>query len=117
MTNYSQGEVVLVPFPFTDEDTEKKRPAVIVSQDWYHKTKTDCILVAITSTIHKSLERDEILISGTEVKRAGLLYDSVVKTGLIFTIHRRRIIKPLGHLTAATQKKVMDSLKKVFFDT
>ncbi len=31
MTNYDFGEVVLVPFPFTDQTTTKKRPAVIVS--------------------------------------------------------------------------------------
>jgi mRNA interferase MazF len=31
MTNYNYGDVVLVPFPFTDQTTTKKRPSVIVS--------------------------------------------------------------------------------------
>ena len=35
-TGYEFGEVVLVPFPFTDQSTAKKQPAVIVSSDAYH---------------------------------------------------------------------------------
>ncbi|MFN6463580.1 MAG: type II toxin-antitoxin system PemK/MazF family toxin [Nostoc sp. DedVER02] len=33
MTNYEFGDVVLVPFPFTDQTTTKKRPAVVVSSN------------------------------------------------------------------------------------
>jgi len=31
MINYKRGDVVLVPFPFSDQTTIKKRPAVIIS--------------------------------------------------------------------------------------
>ncbi len=36
-TAYSFGDVVLVPFPFTDQTASKKRPAVVVSADAYHQ--------------------------------------------------------------------------------
>jgi hypothetical protein len=36
-TIYSFGDVVLVPFPFTNQTTTKKRPAVIVSSAEYNK--------------------------------------------------------------------------------
>jgi mRNA interferase MazF len=32
-TAYSFGDIVLVPFPFTDQTASKKRPAVVVSAD------------------------------------------------------------------------------------
>ena len=35
-TSYSFGEIVLVPFPFTDQTGIKKRPAVIVSSAAYN---------------------------------------------------------------------------------
>jgi mRNA interferase MazF len=34
MTIYEQGDIVLVPFPFTDLTTVKKRPALVVSANW-----------------------------------------------------------------------------------
>ena len=37
MTSYNFGDVVLVPFPFTDQTTNKKRPAVVISSDVYNQ--------------------------------------------------------------------------------
>ncbi|MEH2111812.1 type II toxin-antitoxin system PemK/MazF family toxin [Nostoc sp.] len=46
MTNYEFGDVVLVPFPFTDQTTTKKRPAVVVSSDSYQRERSDLIVIA-----------------------------------------------------------------------
>ena len=46
---YNFGDVVLVPFPFTDQRTTKKRPAVIVSSEAYNRERPDIIVVAVTS--------------------------------------------------------------------
>jgi len=45
-TGYSFGDIVLVPFPFTDLTATKKRPAVVVS---YHRDRRDVIVMAVTS--------------------------------------------------------------------
>lgn len=34
MTGFEFGDVVLVPFPFTDQSAAKKRPAVVISKDY-----------------------------------------------------------------------------------
>jgi mRNA interferase MazF len=49
MTDFKFGDVVLVPFPFSDQISTKKRPAVIVSSPAYHQSRPDLILMAITS--------------------------------------------------------------------
>jgi mRNA interferase MazF len=36
MTGYEFGNLILVPFPFTDLSAAKKRPAVVVSSPAYH---------------------------------------------------------------------------------
>ncbi len=41
MTSYNFGNVVLVPFPFTDQTTNKKRPAVVISSDVYSGSHKD----------------------------------------------------------------------------
>jgi len=48
MTPYKCGDVVLLPFPFTDLSTSKQRPALIISSDWYNDNRNDVIVVAIT---------------------------------------------------------------------
>ena len=48
-TAYSFGDIVLVPFPFTDQTAAKKRPAIVVSSDAYHRDRRDLIIMAVTS--------------------------------------------------------------------
>ncbi len=54
MTTYKFGEIVLVPFPFTDQRGTKKRPAVVISSAAYNLSRADLVLMAIT-TNQKSL--------------------------------------------------------------
>jgi len=51
MTAYNFGDVILVPFPFTDHNQSKQRPAVVVSSAGYHAERPDLILMAITSQV------------------------------------------------------------------
>lgn len=44
------GDVIVVPFPFTDQSATKKRPALVVSSDAYQRERPDLILMAITSS-------------------------------------------------------------------
>lgn len=88
MTNYNFGEVVLVPFPFTDQTDTKKRPAVIVSSTFYNVSLPDVVLMAITGQIRKPLKDDEIEL--VEWQKAGLLKPSVVKP--IFTTIEKKLI-------------------------
>jgi mRNA interferase MazF len=53
MTNFEFGDVLLVPFPFTDQTTSKQRPAVVVSSKAYQAAKPDIIIMAITSQMHQ----------------------------------------------------------------
>jgi len=41
MTRYNKGDVILVPFPFSDQTSTKKRPAVIISSDTYNNISQD----------------------------------------------------------------------------
>jgi mRNA interferase MazF len=49
MTGYEFGDIVLVPFPFTDQSTTKRRPAVVISSLAYHRDRPDLIIMAVTS--------------------------------------------------------------------
>lgn len=101
MTSYEFGDVVLVPFPFTDQTTSKKRPAVVVSSTAYHKEYPDLIIMAITSQLKASPTTGESTIA--EWKEAGLLKPSVMKP-VLTTIERGLVLEKLGSLGTQDQQ-------------
>lgn len=110
MTGYDFGDVVLVPFPFTDQSAVKRRPAVVVSSLAYHQTCPDLLIVAITSQQSSSLSGGEVQVQ--DWQGAGLLKPSVLKP-ILTTInpndrHRPelalpiQVIDPLSTISSAT---------------
>jgi mRNA interferase MazF len=114
MIVYRQGEIVLIQFPFTDGTTGKQRPALIISSDWYNSTRPDRIMAAITSTVPKNLDPDYVLIKGAEISQTGLLSESVILLGKIFTLESSAINKTIGSLNGSLKSKVNSQLKNLF---
>ena len=76
--NYSKGDIVLLPYPFTDLSTSKVRPAVVVSSN---KGKySDLFVVPITSRT-SNLGAGEFQLAGWQ--SAGLNIPSAVKRGCV----------------------------------
>ncbi|HEX8163794.1 MAG TPA: type II toxin-antitoxin system PemK/MazF family toxin [Pyrinomonadaceae bacterium] len=75
--SYEFGDVVLVPFRFTDQSGTKKRPAVVVSSTSYNASRPDLILMTITSQIRSTPDFGEVAVG--EWQKAGLLKASVIK--------------------------------------
>ncbi len=94
-TPFEFGDVVLVPFPFTDQSTTKKRPAIVVSSAEYGARRPDLVIAAVSSRIRTSAGFGEVILGGW--KEAGLLGPSVVKP-VLATIERRLVLRRLGRL-------------------
>ena len=91
---FSFGDVVLVPFPFSDQSTSKQRPATVISSETYHREHADVLLMAITSQARPAAATE---VTVTRWQEAGLLRPSVINAA-ITTIEVRLVIKKLGHL-------------------
>jgi len=111
---YSQGDVVLVAWPFTNGQATKKRPAVVLSCSWYNcQPESDLVLAAISSSIPSSLPQDHFKLSQVEEKDAGLLKPSIVRAGKLFTIHQSKILHKLGKLPPASMVKVIGKVNEI----
>ena len=95
MTTYKFGDIILVPFPFTDQSTIKKRPAVVVSSEEYNSGRPDLIIMALTSRLHQVDKLGEKLVS--DWQGAGLLKPSVFKP-ILATIENALVLRQLGNL-------------------
>jgi len=98
MTTFKPGAVVLIPFPFTDLSTSKKRPCVVISSEDFNESNADVIVAAITSRVPDQPGSDHYVFDDGQLKAAGLPKRSMVKLGKIITIDTRLIRKQLGHL-------------------
>ena len=52
-TRYKRGDVVLVPFPFTDLSSSKRRPALVISPDALNDQMEDVVVAALTWAIRE----------------------------------------------------------------
>lgn len=91
---WRQGDVVLVRFVFSDESGAKRRPAVVLSADEYHRGRQEVIVAAITGNTQRLLVGDHLIVSW---QQAGLLYPSVA-TGILRTVKQAMIERRLGQL-------------------
>ncbi len=110
MTDYNFGDVALVPFPFTNQTTTKKRPAVVVSSPVYHRERPDIILMAVTSQMRPSALFGEVII--TRWKEAGLLKPSVIKP-IFTTIEQGIVLRKLGRLGREDRKALQEMLENL----
>ena len=110
MTAYSFGNIVLVPFPFTDQSAVKKRPAVVVSSDAYNRKRPDIIIMAVTSQMRSAGYFGDIAVN--QWQQAGLLKPSVIKP-IVTTIEKSLVIKKLGQLHNEDRKFLRESFYKI----
>jgi mRNA interferase MazF len=109
MTIYKQGDVLLVPYPFTDQGGTKQRPAVVLSGTVYNQSHPDLILAPITSQITHT--QDEIILSNW--KTAGLLKPSSVKP-LLSSLETSLVRRKLGKLSPSDVDQIRALFTRIF---
>lgn len=111
MTECDTGDVVLLPFPFTDYTSFKKRPAVVVSSREWNSSRPDIIVVAITSRIGKS--KFEYVLNEREQKAGGLPVPSAVRLGNLYTVEKRLVRERLGAFSKKTVQSIQTGIHKI----
>jgi mRNA interferase MazF len=109
-SRFSFGDVVLVPFPFTDQSGTKKRPAAVVSSNSYNASRRDIVIMAITSQARTPPAFGEALVSDWQA--AGLVKTSVLKP-VFTTIEQNLVIRTMGRLNAADDKALREVIADV----
>ena len=95
------GDIVLVPFPFTDLSRQKARPALVVSPPHFSARSPDTILAAISSKVPEVASEFEIVIQqdSPEFALTGLRVSSVIRVAKLVTMQQSLIFSTLGKLS------------------
>ena len=104
MAAFVKGDVVVVPFPFSDLTNAKRRPALVLAE----LPKNDFILCLITS--QATSDTDTTLIETSDFETGSLNQTSYAKSNRIFTANEQLIAYKAGKLTVEKTTEVIDKL-------
>ena len=112
MTDYKQGDLVLVSFPFSDLSTTKQRPALVLSVVTPRTFPKLFVVAMLTSQIEsEEIEGDHIV---KDWKEAGLLHPSKVRLSKVVSLEEGLLKKKLGTLALKDRRQVKSKFLRLF---
>ncbi len=108
MEGLVKGDVVVLPFPFSDLSASKRRPAIVVAEGEFG----DVILCQITSKAKKGAESIEL--KEKDFLAGKLKITSYIRPKKIFTADSDLILYRTGKVASDKKREVEDAICKIF---
>ena len=108
-TMYEQGEIIIVPFPFSDLSGVKQRPVLVLSKNKDNQESDDIITCGITSNLKNA--KCSVLIEKSNLELGSIPTKSRIKVDKLFTLDKSTIIKKV----AKVNRETFDKVRKEFF--
>ncbi|MEM9884804.1 MAG: type II toxin-antitoxin system PemK/MazF family toxin [Bacteroidota bacterium] len=105
---YRQGDIVFIPYPFTDLSRTKQRPAIILSNDQSNRFRKDYIVAKVTSVIRNDAFSYQLL---TDDLDRTMPKPSEVRTNQLFTVSDSIIKKRFATLKKDAFAKLIERVK------
>jgi len=107
MERFVKGDVVVIPFPFSDLSGSKRRPALVISNLKGH----DLILCQITS---KNIKDDyAIELKDDDFREGGLRQESNIRPNKIFTAYEDIILYKIGSLKSHKLQEIINKVIEI----
>lgn len=102
---------MLVAFPYTTDSGEthtKRRPAVVVSNDYNNARLDDVLVVPLTATsVNEAHDLCVVVpMNSPEGQKAGLRLDSIINCTTIATIPKKLLVSKIGAFSESTIKQI-----------
>ena len=104
MEKFVKGDVVVIPFPFSDMSSSKRRPGLVMASG----EDDDVILCQITS--NTSRDQDSIVLEEKDFARGKLSVQSLARPRKLFTADKSVIEYKVGSLRDSKMKEITDKL-------
>ena len=107
MAKFVKGDVVVVPFPFSDLTQAKRRPALVLAE----LSVNDVILSQITSQNIK--DNYSIPLAPEDFESGSLNKNSNIRPNRIFTADQNILLYKVGHLKRDKIEETISGLIKI----
>ena len=103
--------MALIPIPFSDLKSKKKRPVIVISNNLYNQKTEDIVVVAVTSNIEKNVY--SLLITQDDTETGNLPEVSMVRADKIYSLSQLIVVKRLGKIKRASFGKIIEVLNRL----
>jgi len=103
-----QGDILLIPIPFSDLSSQKRRPVIVISNDQYNSKTGDVVVVAMTS--NPQVTDYSFSITSSDLVKGALNRPGKVRVDKIYTLSQTIVAKTFGQVNRVTIDRIRGSL-------
>lgn len=104
-----QGDILLVPIPFTDLSSQKRRPVIVISNNSYNQKTADLVVVAMTSNPVEA--NYSFTITSDDLEKGTLNHPGKVRVDKIYTLAQSIVVKTFGRVNEKTMERIREELQ------
>ncbi|MBI4787081.1 MAG: type II toxin-antitoxin system PemK/MazF family toxin [Chloroflexi bacterium] len=104
-----QGDILLIPIPFADLSSQKRRPVIVVSNNAYNQKTADIVVVAMTS--NPAPADYSFTISSSDLDKGALNRPGKVRVDKIYTLSQSIVVKTFGRANETTLERIRQILR------
>jgi mRNA interferase MazF len=106
-----QGDIVLIPVPFTDLSSHKRRPVIVISSDHYNRSSADMFVVAMTS--NPARVDCGFIINSSDLEQGRLNRPGTVRVDKIYTLSQSLITATFGRVNHSVMERIVKALMEL----
>jgi len=110
-----QGDILLIPIPFTDLTSKKRRPVIVISNDQYNRKTGDIIVVAMTS--NPQVTDYSLSITSSDLIEGALNRPGKIRVDKIYTLSQAIVAKTFGLVDDKTLSRIRRRLANLVAST
>jgi mRNA interferase MazF len=110
-----QGDILLIPIPFTDLSSQKRRPVIVISNDQYNRKTSDIIVVAMTS--NPQVTEYSLSITSSDLVEGALNRPGKIRVDKIYTLSQTIVAKTFGQVDDKTLSRIRRRLVNLVAST
>lgn len=106
-----QRDICLIPVPFTDLTSYKKRPVLVLSKNSYNSQSEDILVMAITSNL--TAKEYSVRINNYDIETGTLKIESLVRTDKVYSLNKNLVLKTFGKIRTEKFNEITDVFKEL----
>jgi len=103
------GDILLIPIPFTDLSSQKRRPVIVISNDTYNQKTADIVVGAMTS--NPAPADYSFPVNSSDLEKGALNRPGKVRVDKIYTLSQSIVVKTFGRVNENIFERIRQSLQ------